>query len=201
MSCAVRARSSLTAGRRLGVGAGRREGRDLQELVDRRRLVLLFGEAVPLGERGDFVRVDPVDQAVEVLAHPRVGAGAVGGFEQDVDGAVELGPRAVRGGRASARARRLRNACWDVSIRVATGSAGGRRGGRGLRRAAATGAGPAAFCGFGLPPQRGTSRLQRPPAPAARSVELIAGRSREGIDTAHEPRLLQCKCPVEVVRL
>ena len=39
--------------------------------------------------------VDAVDQPVEVLAHPGVGPGAVGRLEQDVDGAVELDPRAL----------------------------------------------------------------------------------------------------------
>ena len=82
----------------LGLGAGRGlgEGRDLQELVDRRRLRRLLSEPVSLGERRDLVGVDPIDQPVEMLAQSRVGARAVGRFEQHFDGAVELDSRAVQ---------------------------------------------------------------------------------------------------------
>ena len=47
-------------------------------------------EAVALRERRDLVGVDPIDQPIEMLAHPRIGPGAVGRLEQHVDGAVEL---------------------------------------------------------------------------------------------------------------
>ena len=84
MSDVVRIVFEVGLDRRLGRGVGGRRGeggRVLQDLVDRRRFVLLLREAVALGERGDFVGVDAVDQAVEVLAHPGVGARAVRGFE------------------------------------------------------------------------------------------------------------------------
>ncbi len=76
-----------------GRGRGRERG-DLQQLVDRCRFVLLLRESVALRERRDFVGVDAIDEPVEVLAEPRIGPGAVGGLEQDVDGAVEFGARA-----------------------------------------------------------------------------------------------------------
>ena len=91
MSCGLQREVRLDGRLRRRVGGGRGEGRRvLQDLVDRRRFVLLFGEAVALGERRDFVGVDAIDQPIEVLAQPRVGAGAVRRFEQNVDGLVEL---------------------------------------------------------------------------------------------------------------
>ena len=44
----------------------------------------------PVGERPHLVGADAVDQPVEMLADPRLGAGAVRRLEQHVDGAVEL---------------------------------------------------------------------------------------------------------------
>ena len=80
-------------------GAGRRfrlrKRRDLQNFVDRGGLGLRLGESIALRQGRHFVGVDPVDQPIEVLAHPRVGAGAVGRFQQDVNGPVELDPRAI----------------------------------------------------------------------------------------------------------
>ena len=72
-----------------------RERRDLQHFVDRRRLVLRFREAVALRQRRHFVRVDAVDEAIEVLAGARVRPRAVRGLQHDVDGTVELDPGAV----------------------------------------------------------------------------------------------------------
>ena len=46
---------------------------DLQQLVNRRRLGLGFREAVTLGERGDLMRVDAVDEPIEVFPQSRVG--------------------------------------------------------------------------------------------------------------------------------
>ena len=80
----------------LGRGGRRPERRRLgQQLIDRRRLVLLFREAVALGQRLHFVGADAVDQTIEMLADARLGPRAVGRFEQNVDGAVELHLRRV----------------------------------------------------------------------------------------------------------
>ena len=61
--------------------------------VDRaRRARALFGEAVAGGERGHFERADAIDEAIELRAQPRLGAGAAGRAQQNVDGAVERRP-------------------------------------------------------------------------------------------------------------
>ena len=44
----------------------------------------------PVGQRLDFVGADPIDEPIEMLADPRLGAAAVGRLEQHVDRAVEL---------------------------------------------------------------------------------------------------------------
>ena len=75
----------------LGRGGRRAErGGYRQQLVDRRRLVLLLGEPVALGQRPHFIGADAIDQAIEMLADARLGPRAVGRFEQHVDGAIEL---------------------------------------------------------------------------------------------------------------
>ena len=51
----------------------------------RRRLVFLLGEPVAFGQRPDLVGADAVDQPVEMLADPRLGAPAVRRLEQHVD--------------------------------------------------------------------------------------------------------------------
>ena len=71
----------------------RQRRRQREQLVDRRRLVLLLREPVAVGERLHLVGADPIDQPVEMLADARLGAAAVGRFEQDVHGLVELLPR------------------------------------------------------------------------------------------------------------
>ena len=64
--------------------------RQRQQLVDRRRLVLLLGEPVALGQRLDLVGADAIDEPIEVLPDARLGPRAVGRFEQHVDGAIEF---------------------------------------------------------------------------------------------------------------
>jgi hypothetical protein len=71
-------------------GRGAEGRRELQELIDRRRLVFLFRKAVAGGQRTHFVGADAIDQPVEVLADPRLGPCAVRRFEQHVDRAVEF---------------------------------------------------------------------------------------------------------------
>ena len=51
---------------------GRVEGVDGQQLIDRCGLGARLGEAVALGEGGLLEDADAIDQAVEVLADPRV---------------------------------------------------------------------------------------------------------------------------------
>ena len=89
-SCSVAARSALTASSVDAFGVGLREGRNRQDLVDRRGLGLRFREAVALRQRGDLVGVDAVDEAIEVLPHPRVGPGAVWRLEEHIDRPIEL---------------------------------------------------------------------------------------------------------------
>ena len=94
MSCAT----GSTVHRRLRPRAlprGVERRRQRQQFVDRRRLVLLFGEAVAFGERPDLVGADPIDEPVEMLANPRFGSAAVGRLEQDVDGAIEFLTRGI----------------------------------------------------------------------------------------------------------
>jgi hypothetical protein len=86
--------------RRVGAHGGGRFGRrrawrverrgDGQQLVDRRRLGRAFAEAVALGEGGRFRGADPVDEAIEVVAEPGVGAGAVGRLQQERHRPIEL---------------------------------------------------------------------------------------------------------------
>jgi hypothetical protein len=92
----VLGRGEVVLDRLLGCRVGGRLGErgDLEELVDRRRLGLLFGEPVALREGGHFVRVDAIDQPIEVFAQARLGPGPVRRFEQDVHRAIEFGPRA-----------------------------------------------------------------------------------------------------------
>jgi hypothetical protein len=78
-----------------GRGRGSKRRRQRQQLVDRRRFVLRFREAVAGGEGADFVGADPVYQTIEVLADARLGAGAVRRLEQDVDCFIELLPRGL----------------------------------------------------------------------------------------------------------
>ena len=52
--------------------------------------VPLFGEAVALGKRLHVEGADPIDQAVEVFANSRLGPSAVGRFNQQVEGPIEL---------------------------------------------------------------------------------------------------------------
>ncbi len=82
---------------RLGRGGLRRagfEGLDLEQRIDRRRLGLDLGKAVAGGQRRLLEHRDAIDQAVEVLAQPRVSAGAARRFEQRIEGEVELDPGA-----------------------------------------------------------------------------------------------------------
>ena len=85
-------RSAVTAG--VGAGSSKRR-RQREQLVDRGRLGRLLGEAVAGGERRHFERADAVDQAIELLAQPRLGAGAAGRVQQDVEARIELGPRPI----------------------------------------------------------------------------------------------------------
>ena len=95
MSCEVSARSVST----VAVSAGRRRfldrRRQVEQRVDGRRLARLLREAVAFGERGDFKRADAIDQAIELLAQPRLGARAARRGQQHVDGAVELDAGAI----------------------------------------------------------------------------------------------------------
>jgi hypothetical protein len=61
-----------------------------EQFVDRRRFVLLFGEPVALGERRHLVGADPLDEAIEVLPDSRLGAGAIGRFQQYVERSIEF---------------------------------------------------------------------------------------------------------------
>ena len=72
---------------------GRVEGLDGQQGIDGGRLGLGFGEAVALGERALFQDADAIDEAVEVLPEPSIGASAVGRLEQDIERAVEFAAR------------------------------------------------------------------------------------------------------------
>ena len=95
-SWAVVLRSDLTAADVSGAGAGVAfEGGDREQLVDRRRLGGLLDEAVAGRERRHFPGADLVDEAIEVLAQPRVGAGAVGRLQEHVERLIELDPRLV----------------------------------------------------------------------------------------------------------
>ena len=90
MSCSVSARSVCTVCRdgARGNGVGQRV-RHREQLIERGGLGRLFGEAVAGGERGHFERADAIDEAIELRAQPRLGAGAAGRAQQNVDGAVE----------------------------------------------------------------------------------------------------------------
>ena len=81
--------------RRLGVGRRLREGRDLQQLVDRCRFVLLLGEAIALCQRCHLLGIDPVHQTIEMRAQAGVRARAVRRLEQDVERPVELASGAI----------------------------------------------------------------------------------------------------------
>ena len=81
--------------RRLGIRGRLREGGDLEQLVDRCRLVLLLGEAIALGQRCHLLCVDSVHQTVEMRAEAGVGPRAVRRLEQDVQRAVELASGAI----------------------------------------------------------------------------------------------------------
>ena len=88
--------SPSTAAWSAGSGSGGvKRRRHRQQLVDRRRLVLLFGEPVAVGERLDLVGADPIDQPIEVLANARLGAAAVRRLQQHADRLVELDARAL----------------------------------------------------------------------------------------------------------
>ena len=64
---------------------------DGQEVVDGRRLIFLFGEAITLSQRGYLVGADPFNQPVEVLANTRHRPPTVTRLQQHLEGAVELG--------------------------------------------------------------------------------------------------------------
>ncbi len=49
----------------------------------------------PCASAEHFVGVDPIDQPIEMLPQPRVGAGAVGRFEQHVYRPIEVAARAL----------------------------------------------------------------------------------------------------------
>ena len=70
--------------------------------------VLVSVKPSPVASARLLEHADAIDQAVEVLAQPRVGAGAVGRFEQRVEGAVELGLARARGGPSV-------SSCWPAS--------------------------------------------------------------------------------------
>ena len=86
----------LDGGRRCVIRIRLGERGDLEQFVNRGRLVALLGEAIALGERGHFLGVDPVYQAVELGAQPGVGPGAIRRLEQHVERLVELGPRPIQ---------------------------------------------------------------------------------------------------------
>ena len=200
MSCAVAARSALTASVVCGVRVRRRERRDLQQLVDRRRLVLLLGEAVALRERRHLVRVDAIDQAIEVLAQSarrcaRRTATRAGRRRRDRT-------RSGRGrdGRASARARRRRNGAATSAMSVAIGStaAGARRlaarrlRGRGRRQRTAA-------CGFGFEPHAAVARQSPTAARAGSHARVVMlGAPARTFGPTHESRVVQAGYPVEV---
>ena len=77
----------------LACGRRRLERGNRQELVDRRRLGGLFREPVALGQRGDLVGADALDQSVVLLADSRLGSRAARPFQQDFQGSVECGLR------------------------------------------------------------------------------------------------------------
>ena len=152
-SCSVAARSALTASSVAAVGVRLRERGDRQQLVDRGRFGLGFREAVALSERGDLVRVDAVDQPIEMLPHPGVGPRPVRGLEQHVNGAVELDPGAVE-------VAQLELAFAGVEVLLRGGDEGGDRvGGGRLRRGRRDGRGRLrrrgrAFLRLGVGPAR-----------------------------------------------
>ena len=76
-------RSSFTAACSSSVGWDERRGHR-EQLVDRRRLVLLLGEPVAFGERLHLVGADAIDEAIEVVADPRLGAAAVRRLDEQV---------------------------------------------------------------------------------------------------------------------
>ena len=93
MSWVAGARSARTASAVVSAaGAARRVERrgDRQQLVDRRRLGRALAEAVAFGQRERLLGADAIDEAIEVVAEPRVGAGAGGRLEQDRHRAIEL---------------------------------------------------------------------------------------------------------------
>ena len=138
MSCVRRLEVGLHGFGRGGLGRRGFEGLDREQRVDGRRLGLGFGEAVAGGQRRLLEHADAVDQAVEVLAQPRVGAGAVRRFEQRVERAVELRLGALEVAERELLAGRRRNAGRTSAIRIAIGSGAGAQE---WRLAATTGAG------------------------------------------------------------
>ena len=190
-----------------GLGRRRRLGerRDLQQLVDRRRLVLLFGEAVALRERRHLVGVDAVDQPVEVLAQPRVGPGAVRRLEEDVDRPVELRPRPIEvpelqlalagvemllGGGDQRRDRIGRGLrCRSGSLRR-----GGRRCGVGWRCRGS------AVCGRWFRSRHvttvGRAAVRRPPACDSQARECHVWALPRRPRRSHQRPALQRRCPV-----
>ena len=68
MSCSVSARSSLTVSVVFGAASGFGNVAIVEQLVYGGRLCFLFGEAIALTKRRDFVRVDAIDQSIELFS-------------------------------------------------------------------------------------------------------------------------------------
>jgi hypothetical protein len=79
-----------------GFRGGRRRRRvergNRQQLVNRRRLGLFLDEPVALRQRHQFVRADALDERVEMSPNPRLGAGAVGRLQQQLDREIKGRP-------------------------------------------------------------------------------------------------------------
>ncbi len=94
MSCSVAARSSLT----VSVVSGAASGFGNVAIVSSSSIdagsSFFSDEAVALTKGGDLVRVDAIDELIEVFAQARIGPRAVRRLEQDIDRAIEFRARA-----------------------------------------------------------------------------------------------------------